>query len=1415
MSNKKKQILILILQLAFSVALFSQKGKHGAAVITGSGAIYNRYSPLAQSAFAGSSFVVVGNTTDLEAPAIPGAIHDCYLSNNLESCDLLMIIKTQGSSINTGNTSAYGNITSYNGVGEYELFEVGTVNNNTITLAGGCKLNKNYFISTTQRVQVIRIPRFTTLTINNAASLTSRPWAQVAGTGGVVAIETSGAVIINGTVTTQGQGFRGGAAVLASAGANITNYVSTLNSSGGEKGEGIAGMQTDYDFLSGRYSRGAPANGGGGGNSDNAGGGGGSNAGTLIGYTGTGIPDNTFATWTTAWNLEAASFATSTSPGGGRGGYSQSFNNANAQVNGPADAAWAGDNRNAIGGFGGRPLDYNSNTRLFMGGGGGSGHGDDGDNVGGARGGGIIYFISDGTISGTGLITAEGNDANPTIGAHADAPGGGGGGGAITLFSNNSITGFTVTANGGNGGDQLITTNEAEGPGGGGGGGFIQTTNTSVLTTIQGGSNGTTTSSGLTEFIPNGATKGNAGTLINNLPFIPYSAPVNLSISITGNGPPLCLGQQKSYTVTINNLACNSASNVVVNLPQPSGVTFTSSSASTGTYSAPNWSISSLAPNSPVSIILTGVITATTIGVFSGTVTSSSPECYTINNFTAAPSFTVIQVVITAVAVPTAICLGSIATLSANGANTYTWFPGNIPAQTTTVSPPVTTIYTVVGNITVCVGSTTVQLVVNPIPTLNATAAPTLICPGGTGTLNASGAVTYTWYPGPLVGQTQTVIGTFPQQYTVVGSDANGCTNYTVVNLPVFVPTISAFPSQICIGECSTLTAYGGVSYTWIPSNIVSPTIVVCPTVSTAYQVSGTHSTGCISNTFVTVIVWPIPTVQAIANPTRICLGGSSWLQAWGALSYYWLPPLNTSNNPVLVTPTVTTTYTVIGYNINGCADTTTVQVIVDPTPTLTAIPNPMQICRGGTSTLTAYGALTYTWFPPFTGFTGSVMVVSPSVTTQYTVVGTNTFGCNNWTVVTVIVGPNISAIAIPSVICAGNSSSLIAGGGVTYTWHPGNQNGAVIVVTPTSSGFYTVVATDNIGCKDSAVVYLQVNPNPTIIAYITPSICCAGDNVTLTATGGTTYTWNPGAIPGNTVSFFATTTTVYTVTSTNIFGCPGSATVLLTVNNCSVVVPIGLAKKATVIKNDNFIDYYVELSFVIKNYATYPVYNVQINDNLANTFPAPSTFTVVPPPVSINSIVTVNPSFTGQGSTTDLLIAGSSSLAPGQSDTIKVIVKFTPNGIVSFTNIAIATAGNLPSGGYVGSDVSTDGNDPDPNGNGNPSDPGEGVPTVFEVEFDFFIPQGFSPNDDGVNDLFEIRGIRFFPENELQIINRWGNVVYKKKGYANTWDGTTEIGIEIGGNKLPEGTYYYILNLNNNTKPYTGFLYLNRGLTK
>ncbi|KAB1157179.1 DUF11 domain-containing protein [Tenacibaculum aiptasiae] len=88
-----------------------------------------------------------------------------------------------------------------------------------------------------------------------------------------------------------------------------------------------------------------------------------------------------------------------------------------------------------------------------------------------------------------------------------------------------------------------------------------------------------------------------------------------------------------------------------------------------------------------------------------------------------------------------------------------------------------------------------------------------------------------------------------------------------------------------------------------------------------------------------------------------------------------------------------------------------------------------------------------------------------------------------------------------------------------------------------------------------------------------------------------------------------------------------------------------------------------------------------------------------------------------------------------------------------------------------------------------------------------------FSPNDDDtVNSRFKIDCIEKYPNNTLEIFNRWGNLVYKKKGYDNTWDGTSNGRATVEKDvKLPVGTYYYVLSLGNNEKPIVGWLYINR----
>jgi gliding motility-associated-like protein len=93
-------------------------------------------------------------------------------------------------------------------------------------------------------------------------------------------------------------------------------------------------------------------------------------------------------------------------------------------------------------------------------------------------------------------------------------------------------------------------------------------------------------------------------------------------------------------------------------------------------------------------------------------------------------------------------------------------------------------------------------------------------------------------------------------------------------------------------------------------------------------------------------------------------------------------------------------------------------------------------------------------------------------------------------------------------------------------------------------------------------------------------------------------------------------------------------------------------------------------------------------------------------------------------------------------------------------------------------------------------------------------IPDAFSPNGDGVNDIFNIVNIESYPDNKFTIFNRWGSKIFEATPYTNgvieAWDGSSQFGAFLG-EKLPEGTYYYILDLGNGSDAYTGFIYLRR----
>jgi hypothetical protein len=494
-------------------------GLHGARTVTTANTILNEYTTLTNNASAGATSIKVASSS-LNANG--------RFSAALEPGDLIMIVQMQGASISTSDVSTYGQISSYNNCGNFEFVQVASVPSSTqINLSNG--LARSY--SRSGNVQVVRVPRYSSFTVNAGASVTCPAWN--GSTGGIVAIESNGATVINGTIDVSGKGFRGGTTEQnTSTPGNSTIWRSTLDTDGAEKGESIAGPASV--LANGRYGRGAPANGGGGGNSHNGGGGGGANGGNTATWNGKGNPHNLNANWIAAWNLEAAGFAGNTSSGGGRGGYSWSSNFNNPITTAPGNAAWGGDNRKNVGGYGGRPLTYAAG-KIFLGGGGGAGDSNNGVGTPGGAGGGIVYLLSGGAVSGSGTINADGEDVPTSTGAPGDAGGGGGGGGTIFIYTNGaSVGGLTLNARGGEGGSQNLNNGgEVEGNGGGGGGGYISTTNPagSLVRNVSGGSYGTTTAPPMVNFTANGATSGGVGTIVTN-PANPYTTPTALPIEL-------------------------------------------------------------------------------------------------------------------------------------------------------------------------------------------------------------------------------------------------------------------------------------------------------------------------------------------------------------------------------------------------------------------------------------------------------------------------------------------------------------------------------------------------------------------------------------------------------------------------------------------------------------------------------------------------------------------------------------------------------------------------------------------------------------------------------------------------------------------------------------------------------------------
>jgi len=391
----------------------------------------------------------------------------------------------------------------------------------------------------------------------------------------------------------------------------------------------------------------------------------------------------------------------------------------------------------------------------------------------------------------------------------------------------------------------------------------------------------------------------------------------------------------------------------------------------------------------------------------------------------------------------------------------------------------------------------------------------------------------------------------------------NGCTLTMSIN------------STICNGNEKTLSVSGGNNYVWVPSaslnSSIGSIVIATPTITTTYTVT---ETTCGISATVTIFVqtFPLPTLTTSSN-TTICSGNTTTLSVSGAVSYSWTPAvafITTEGGLVTTSPLTSTTYTIIGTDNNGCTNTgnISVNISVNPPPTLIATPTTISICSGSSTMLSITGSttappITYTW-QPNTGLSSNTtptITATPPTTTTYSITGTDANRCYNTITTKIIVNPlpTITINPINMSICYGTSTSLSASGANTYIWTPtitpSNTKATTITANPTISTTYTITGTDNKGCMNQTTANITINPLP-IITTTTDETICTGSTTTLSASGAINYTWTPNTTPntGQTVTATPNSTTTYIVTGTDQNGCTNTTKIQITTTTKPVV---------------------------------------------------------------------------------------------------------------------------------------------------------------------------------------------------------------------------------------------------------------------
>jgi hypothetical protein len=450
--------------------------------------------------------------------------------------------------------------------------------------------------------------------------------------------------------------------------------------------------------------------------------------------------------------------------------------------------------------------------------------------------------------------------------------------------------------------------------------------------------------------------------------------------------------------------------------------------------------------------------------------------------------------------------------------------------------------------------------------------------------------------------------------YSVTGLSSNG--TYSVrafdgacvyslnfsVNTINFDYTLTVFSATACQGNPVpagvnfSFSPNSNYNYSWSPASLLTggvstlQTAGLTPTVSpgsqsqTIYTVMVTPvAANCpITKTLVVTVANPLtpnlnslppvcnngPTLQLTGNPPGGVYGGTG-VNAAGVIT------------PSLVSPgSIQFSYTTF---LAGCPASAVTILTVMGLPQMSVI-GPSVICSGATANLILIGAASYSW----NGTASATSIsVSPQTTTTYTLSGTALNGCIDDIpiLMNVTPSPTISVSGNPDV-CAGNSTTLAASGAQSYTWVPGGTGPTIIYFIPTTSSVIVLTGVNSGTCFSSQTISLNVHPNPTLQVTGKSSVC-AGESVTLAASGASTYFWQPGGT-GGTITVKPTVNTIYVVTGSTSANCTGSKTFVLNVSTCSGIEEMIQNGRTVIFPNptSGVLNVHVQFPAVIKIYS-------------------------------------------------------------------------------------------------------------------------------------------------------------------------------------------------------------------------------------